>query len=166
MGNAGIQIRIWPQTSTAHLQTLSAHVNGVTTASTLASNGSSASANGRFLVVSLTITNNASAPEQFDSIGNQQTAIIGHRGASYSEDFNAENGPDQHSCVASNTNDIQPGESATCDVVFDLPVAAVDRARTHGLGLYVVNFGTDLSSNSMSPPHKVALITLSPFGSA
>jgi hypothetical protein len=116
-------------------------------------------------VISLDITNDANSPETFGSGGSQQSALLGEGNRTYSEDFDAENGPDEHSCV-SNNNPIQPGAHLQCDVVYDIPTPAVDRARTHGFGLIVVNFGDDLSPNSSSTPSEAGLIVLNPLGEA
>jgi hypothetical protein len=153
------------QADVLRLKTLRARVVDVSTASTLSGAVSSKTAQGRFVVISLNITNDADSPETFGSVGDQQTAILGQASRTYSEDFDAENGPDEHSCL-SNDNPIQPGANLQCDVIYDIPTPAVDRARARGLGLIVVNFGDDLSPNSISTPREVGLIVLDPLGSA
>jgi hypothetical protein len=37
-------------------------------------------------------------------------------------------------------------------VIDDMPVPVVNRARSHGLDLIIVNFGDDLSPNSQTVP--------------
>ena len=161
----GMLLTLEHQSGALHLKTLTARVANVSTAETLSGSVSSATAQGRFVVITLDITNNADSPETFAPAGNQQTALLGAGNKSYSEDFDAENGPDQNSCV-SNDNPIQPGADLHCDVVYDIPTAAVDRARTHGLGLIVVNFGDDLSPNAVSTPSSAGIIILNPLGNA
>jgi hypothetical protein len=126
---------------------------------TLAANTQSATATGRFLVITLGVTNDADSPEMFGPPGIQQTEIVGH-GRSYSEDFAAENGPDPRSCV-SMQGSIQPQGTATCDVVYDMPTPAIARARTHGLGLLVANFGDNLVPGSTTPTPALDVLIIS-----
>jgi hypothetical protein len=155
------------QSNAVHLKTLTARVIGVSTAETLSGSTGSATAIGRFVVVSLAIANQADSPESFDRIGAEQTRFVGN-GKSYSEDFNAENGGDPRSCVraAMTATSIQPGESATCDVVFDLPASAIERARTDRFSLIVANFGDNIGPSTLSLPATLGVIVLNPLGNA
>jgi hypothetical protein len=128
-GSNGLLLTLDHQSDVLHLKTLSARVASVSTTDTLSGSVSSKTAQGRFVVISIEITNNANSPETFGSVSSQQTALLGGGNRTYSEDFDAENGPDQHSCV-SNDNPIQPGAHLQCDVVYDVPTPAVDRAHT------------------------------------
>jgi len=161
----GITLRVEHQSDVLHLKTLTARVTSVSTTSTLSGGYSSKTAQGTFIVISLDFTNEANSPETF-APGGAQTAILGAQSRQYSEDFAAENGPDPHSCV-SNNDPIQPGADRTCDVVYDIPTPAVQRARAHGLGLIVGNFGDNLSPQSTSQtPSEAGIVILDPLGRA
>jgi hypothetical protein len=160
----GIPITIARQSDTLNLSTLSAHLSSVATATNLSNGYSSKTATGSFVIFKLAITNKTGSPQTFAPVGTQQTALVGHN-ATYSEDFDAENGPDSHSCI-SNDDPIQPGATKNCDVVYDIPTPAVNRGRTHGFGLLVSNFGDDLSPNATSTPSTAGMIIVDPIGAA
>lgn len=153
------------QGDTLRLKTLTAQVTDVHTTTSLANSISSVTAKGAFVIITLNITNKTSTPETIATPGNQQTVLVGHK-AQYSEDFDAENGPDQNSCINQNGTSLQPGASQSCDVVYDIPTPAVTRARTHRFGLLVGNFGADFSSNAYSPVTVAGLFDLNPIGSS
>lgn len=156
----GVVASVGSKTLPARLKTLAARVVGLTTADTLSDGTSSASAVGRFVVVSLAVTNRAHSPETFDPIGVQQAALVEHK-TYYSEDFKVENYNDSRSCVSQATTPIQPGESATCDVVFDLPATAIRAAAdAHQLAVVVANFGDNLSPSSSSVPKSLGVVGL------
>ncbi len=70
----------------------------------------------------------------------------------YDENLVAETG-DQRSCLSKTgtaaKGGLQPGASATCDLVFDIPAGADPAGR--GSGLYLANFGEDVSNPSRLP---------------
>jgi hypothetical protein len=125
------------------LRTLSAKVNGVSTASSYsaASGTITAVAHGRFVTVNLTVTNRLDSPQQFDG-GTTGQVALSVRGKTYTPSFDAENEADQSSFMsANNSAPIQPGESQSGDVVFDVPSTAVNIALAHG-AVIVTDFGT------------------------
>jgi hypothetical protein len=145
---AGNVIHYGPKALTLHLKTLSARVENVRSAGTVSNGGSiSATASGEYVIVALTITNETDAPEEFDGISAHQTELIANE-KSYTEAFKAENEADQQSFV-SQSESIQPGESKTGDVIFDLPPAVARKvlAGEKG-GLAVLNFGEESSSTA------------------
>jgi hypothetical protein len=78
-------------------------------------------------------------------------------GKSYTEDFHAENQADAQSFVTNNSA-IQPGESTTGDLVFDVPPAAAARATNDPRDVLIIgNFGDDLSQQQ---PSKLGLVAL------
>ncbi len=144
----GEKFTVVNKASTLHLRSLTAKFNGARTQNSLSAPASTATANGEFVIISLTIANKLDTPQTFDQIGTPQTALeLGNK--VYTEDFQAENGPDQQSFIANqlSQNGIQPGESKTGDVVFDVPSRAVSELDKTG-NIIVVNFGDAAQSPS------------------
>lgn len=143
------------KTSTLHLTSLDATYVGSRTPKTLrdSNRGARATANGRFAVFTITITNKLRTPERWQGSMAALFTTTTHIGAgtSYGENINAESGADQNSCLwktgSAADGGLQPGASMTCDVVFDLP-AHVDPAARGG-GLDIANFGEDVSNPSL-----------------
>lgn len=148
--DSGKQYQVANSDGIVHLKSMSVKLNGVKSADSLSGDGGyeTATAHGRFLIFDVTITNRDDSGQSFgDGLGGQSVLGVGDGShfKSYDEDFNAENGPDAGSCIdANNSEAIQPGESATCDVVFDVPPPVVAQIPTSG-NLDFVNFGVDLS---------------------
>lgn len=105
---------------TARLRTLTATDEGCRTATSESSGngGPSATAHGLFLVCSVTITNTSSGPQTFDPEADRSALALPN--SHYSESFDAENTADPNSFV-SQSDPIQPGESATGDLIYDMP---------------------------------------------
>jgi hypothetical protein len=128
------------------LKSLTLRINRISTSNSLSDgSGQSAIAHGRFVTVNVTVGNRADSAQTFDGVGTQQTQLFLSKDT-FNEDFEAENGPDQNSCLW-NAPDagIQPEETQTCDVVFDVPSHLIGQIDTTG-NLDVINFGDDLSS--------------------
>lgn len=141
---AGETVALAHGTKPLRLRTLTAQIIGLRTATSLADPGvASATANGVYIVITLKIVNRSQIPQSFDGVGGNAT-LLALNGSTYSESFDAENGPDQQSFL-SETPTIQPGESATGDVIFDVPTS---RARSVDVGVLIVgDFASDLSSS-------------------
>jgi Domain of unknown function (DUF4352) len=154
----GILFTVVHGMQTLHLKTLDVNVVGVRTASTVSSGtGISATATGEFLIISIHVANKTSTPETSDGGGFQNQDMLQLSGATYTEDFHAENQADQQSFVTNNSP-IQPGESVTGDLVFDVPTSAASGAtKNPRAGLVIANFGDDLSQM----PSSLGLIALS-----
>lgn len=126
------------------LEELNAKLNGWTTASNLASGGGggSARAAGIFVIFDLTITNKLNGPVAFDETQDQVILGIGER--NFTENFDAQNGPLEDSCLWKEPSEIQPGLSKTCKVVFDVPPKAAElmteRSDKGGGNLVLFNF--------------------------
>jgi Domain of unknown function (DUF4352) len=117
----------------------------VHTASSVSSgSGFTANAKGVYLIVSLTVTNTTSSVQTFDDVSANQTVLeVG--GSTYTEAFEAENTNDPQSFITNNSG-IQSGLSQTGDVIFDLPPSkAAQATKDSRSGLFVGNFGDDLS---------------------
>jgi Domain of unknown function (DUF4352) len=145
------------KTSTLHLKSLDANYAGFHTQNSLrdSTGVGTATANGKFAILTITIKNTLRAPQQWQPSMAAlfiPTTSTGS-GNSYSEDFNAESGADQNSCLwktgSAAHGGLQPGASVTCDVVFDIPASADPAAR--GSGLDIANFGEDVSNPSRQP---------------
>jgi hypothetical protein len=142
--HAGITYVIVDMNHTLKLHTLSAELNGVRMTSTL----DGTTAQGKFVVPSVTITNHLELPQTFDASGTQQAGLI-LSGTVYKEATTAEK-IDPASCL-SQASRIPAGQSKTCDVVFEVPSSSAADLGKHGSAdLYIVDFGSDLSG-SVSP---------------
>lgn len=113
-----------------------------------------ATAHGEFLIITLAVTNNLTTPQEFDSqpgvkpqvaltVGEGETARI------YSQSFSASNQADRRSFM-SQVESIQPGETQTGDVVFDMPSPIASELATHSKTaqpsrLWTGDFGTEVS---------------------
>lgn len=130
----------------AHLKSLDVKVNGVSTAQSYSSgNGvASATARGTFVTVNLTVANRLDSPQQFDESDTGQVELqVGK--STYTPNFDAVNQADQQSFLSGNNNTIQPGESQSGDVVFDVPSGQFQTALNHG-AVVVVDFGASPNS--------------------
>lgn len=142
----GLTYVIVDENHTLRLHSLTSSLRAVHSAKSLSGSGGSATAQGQFVIVSLTITNRLSAAQALDQRHTQQFGLI-LDGALFKEDVGAETGADAHSCVASNAA-IQPGKSETCDALFDVPASSTADLGKHGSGdVYVVDFGSDLAAS-------------------
>lgn len=155
--HAGITWVIVDENHTLKLQTLWARLTGVRTAKNLTSTTASATANGDFVIASVTITNKLQLPQTFISANTQQAGLI-LDGTLFKEAVAAESQADASSCLKL-AGSIAPGQSETCDVIFDVPAHAAADLGKHGSGdLYIVNFGADLAGGVL--PQKIGQIRL------
>lgn len=122
------------------LSTLAARIEGIRTTSSFSSGVGTTTAHGVFLVISLHVANMASTPQVFDGVGEKQVALSVSKHY-YSESFEAENESDRQSFIT-NEEPIQPGESKTGDLVFDVPSSVVNEVQAlPESGLFIGNFG-------------------------
>jgi hypothetical protein len=143
--HAGFTYVIVDENHSLKLRTLSAKLTGVHSTAVLEGQ----TAQGRFVVASLDITNRLELAQQFDAQGTQQAALI-LEGTRYTEDASAEKSADRASCLSRSVR-IPAGKSETCDVLFAVPTSAAAQIGKHGSGdLYIVDFGSDLAA-SVSP---------------
>lgn len=155
--HGGITYVIVDEDHTLELPTLWGSLSGIHMAKSLTNDAAVATTQGQFVIASLGITNKLSAPKTFDQAHTQQAGLI-LGGAVYKEDPQAENA-DSNSCLRQSGGPIQPGDTKTCDVIFEIPASASADLGKHGSGdLYLVNFGSDLSSSTL--PHTVGQIRL------
>ena len=127
--------------STLHLKSLDASYGGF-------------HRDGKFGIATITIKNKLGRPQRWQ---HTQAALFIPGGSAagthpfYVENIDAETG-DQNSCLwktgTAANGGLQPGESVTCDVVIEIPANA-DPAGS-GSGLYIANFGDDVS-NALQP---------------
>lgn len=145
--HAGITWTIVNEDHALTLKTLTAKLVDVRTTKSLSSTTAASTANGDYVVATVTITNKLSAPQTFDPAGTQQAGLI-LDGAVFKEATDAENEADANSCLKIHSTPIGTGASVTCDVIFDVPKSAAADLGKHGSGdLYIVNFGSDLASS-------------------
>jgi hypothetical protein len=104
---------------------------------------SHATAQGEFVVVTLRISNNTNKPQSFDDLA-QTELQVGNDQFSVST-----NGDESDKGSEGWNGDIEPGESATGDIVFDVSARSAADVPRHA-GLLIVNFGDDVSFGSVS----------------
>jgi hypothetical protein len=133
---------------TARLKSLAVKINGTSTAQSYSAGGgaTSATARGTFVTVNVTVTNRLDSPQQFDESDTGQVQLQ-VRQATYTPSFEAENQADQKSFLSANLEPLQPGESQSGDVVFDVPTSRVATALNHG-AIVVVDFGSTVSTTT------------------
>jgi len=154
--HGGITYVIVDENHPLKLRTLTATLSGLQTATSL-TGAQAASAQGRFVLVSVTITNRLELTQTFDKSGTQQAGLI-LDGTVYKEDTAVESRADSKSCLSGKAS-LAPGESRTCQVVFDVPAASAGDLGKHGRAdLYLVDFGSDLSGSLV--PQTVGQIRL------
>lgn len=143
--HGGVTLILANRGSPVHLKTLTVMVVNVDTPQTISSgSGFTANANGTFVQVTIAVTNTTHAPQTFDegSSTSQGSLEIGNN--TYSVSFDAENTNDPNSFVTNN-NAIQPGETRTGTIDFDVPSSAAAQASQHG-ALLITDFGDSVDS--------------------
>ncbi len=154
--HAGVTYVIVDKNHTLHLHTLSVRLSGLQTASAIVG-PQPASAQGRFVVASITIRNGLNLPQTFDNSGTQQAGLI-LDGTVYYEDAGVEHRSDPRSCLRAKVA-LAPGKQETCQVVFDVPTASAADLAKHGRAdLYLVDFGSDLGGSTL--PQTIGQIRL------
>jgi hypothetical protein len=145
--HGGITWTIVNQGHTLVLKTLTAKLVDVRSTKSLSSATAASTANGDYVVATVTITNKLQTAQTFDPAGTQQAGLI-LDGAVFKEATDAENEADANSCLKIHSTPIGASASVTCDVIFDVPRSAAADLGKHGSGdLYIVNFGSDLASS-------------------
>jgi hypothetical protein len=143
--HAGVTYVIVDRNHTVRLRTLSASLDSVTAVSALSGTEPS-TAQTKFVIASITVTNRLSLPQTVDKSGTQQAGLI-LDGQIYKESVGAERASDPRSCV-SQKGTFSTGSSVTCEVVFEVPAGSAADLTKHGRAdLQVVDFGADLAGN-------------------
>jgi Domain of unknown function (DUF4352) len=154
--HAGLTYVIVNRNHTLKLNTLSANVESVNAVSAL-SGAQPTGGQGKFVIASVSITNQLAAPQTVDKSGTQQLGLI-LDGTVYKEATAAEKSSDPSSCAVQQGK-FTKGSSVSCQVVFQVPAAAAADLGKHGRAdLYVVDFGSDLASGP--PPQTVGEVRL------
>jgi hypothetical protein len=143
--HAGITYVIVDGDHSLKLRTLTAKLSGVRTATSL-TGSEPATSQGRFVIVSITITNRTQLAQTFDKSGTQQAGLI-LDGTVYKEDAGVETHSDPKSCLSAAVS-LASGQTQSCQVDFDVPTASAGDLGKHGRAdLYLVDFGSDLSGS-------------------
>jgi hypothetical protein len=132
-----------------HIPGMTVQFKGARTTSSLSDSSgvASAHANGIFLIITLKATNTGNTPQTAEQAGSSLFALSPLTSqAVYTESFQAENQADPQSFISNDTTPIQPGESQTGDVVFDVPPSNMTLMRHDGALLEWAGFGTDVMS--------------------
>ena len=132
---------------TAHIKGLTVSLQGMTTQDSLSGSTGGigqTTANGKFAIATITVTNKLDSAQTWSS--DQSASAIATsktRVSTYQESFNAENGGDQNSCLwkigGGLDGGLPSGESATCDLVYDIPTHLSPEA--HGSNVAVAGWG-------------------------
>lgn len=130
---------------TLKLSSLDAKLLGVSIQHQLSSDMGVKTADGRYVVISVALTNRAHSPQNVTS---DQTALQSANGDNYSEAFDVENGIDQNSMLWKNglSSAIQPGQTAVGDYVYEVP----NGVKVSGGAWGIVNFGDSISDDGLS----------------
>jgi hypothetical protein len=134
--------------TTLPLATMAVTVTGVRMTRTLVEKVggttiSHATAQGMFVVVTVRVANRTHKPQLFND-DSQVELLIGSDTYSISA-----SGDEADSATSAFDSDIEPGETATGDVVFDVAKSVLKSYPAHA-GLVVVNFGDFVSFGSVS----------------
>src|SRR5436305_4954332 len=95
--HAGITYVIVDENHTLKLHSLTARLNGIHATSSLSA-GKQATAQGKFVVLPITLTNRLGLAQSFDRSGTQQAGLV-LEGTVYKEDTGVEQGSDPSSCL-------------------------------------------------------------------
>lgn len=135
---SGNVFKVANRSSKLGLQELDVSIETVETADVLNDVGLE-KANGIYLIFGLSVTNKLDVPVPFaGSFAGDQVLYTTREGNSYTPDFDASNGGDTDSFVWQ-AEDIQPGNSQSGTVIFDVPKKAAKAVDSDG-NLAVVNF--------------------------
>ncbi len=103
---------------------------------------------GRYVVVTLRVTNISDLPARFDGGGIRQTALQGH-GIRFTEALGTESRVPS-TCLELDGTPIRPGHSEVCQVIFNVPFAVFSRMRSRGAGLLLTDFGTNVTAKDLA----------------
>lgn len=145
--SSGLRLFVVNRGHTAHIKGLTVSLQGITTQDSLSGGASGigqTTANGKFAIATIMVTNKLDSAQTWSSDQSSLQIATSKTGTStYQESFNAENGGDQSSClwkIGGGLNGGLPsGESATCDLVYDIPTHLSPEA--HGSNIAVAGFG-------------------------
>lgn len=129
---------------TLELETLTASVNSVSTASEVGDRFITERPSGEYLVVNLAVTNRTNSPKDFSPY--QEQAVLEVRNKLYKEDFNAENTPSTGSFLWKGEA-IGPDISQSGTVIFDVPPEVADEVMSDNTdaGINILEFGSNKS---------------------
>lgn len=150
--NNGARIQGVNRGSTLRLKQLYVSYGGYTTQDTIPASTGTAAAQGTFVIMTLTVRNKLNSPAVFDQHQDQIILALGSR--NYSENFDAENNPG--TSFVRNSDPIQPGNSKTGTVVFDIPKSIVKHIDTDG-DLIILQF-SDAGQRVRDAKQRVGII--------
>lgn len=147
----GQKVKVVNKTTTLVLPQMSVHYNGYTTASSISSDVGTEAANGTYVIVSLTITNRLDSPVAVEPDGIALGLVRHGHFKTYTHSFDAENEPG--SSFVWNSDPIQPDQSQTGTVIFDIPTNYVSLVARNG-NLIVYQFSDASNASFDEQPHK------------
>ena len=122
----GIRVKVVDKGTKLTLKQLDASFGGYRTAETLSASTGTEKASGVYAILTLTVTNKLDSPVSFDS----EQVVLSLGDKSYTPDFDAGNMPGDS--FVWNDEEIQPGNSQTGTVIFDVPNKQVGKFATSG----------------------------------
>lgn len=143
-GESGQKVRVVNRDSLLRMRELNVRLVNVEVTDTLSGAIDTQAARGKFVILTLAVTNKLDSPVSFDD-SQDQVALISD-GKTYSEDFDAENGGIESSFVWQ-SEEIQPEETLTGTIVFDIPekAAAEFQSADAAGNLAITNFSDGIN---------------------
>lgn len=148
----GLQFNVVNRAEEARLKSIAAKVDGVDSSATTGGEFGSSTAKGVYVLIALTVRNEASRPHAFSTSLPTQI-VLGIDGKTYEPDSSA-------SFETFPYEKINPGNSVSGSIAFDVPPAAVRKIGERGSQVAVTNFGSDVTGALGSNPGEVAVIRL------
>jgi hypothetical protein len=145
----GEQLYIVDKSGTLTLEGLTAHLAGIGFRKSFSNSSDSIAAHGKFVVFTLIVTNRTDSRQEFSGVGAQDQVIltlatsrdINSPVRNLEQAFDAENQIDEEACLTDHKGRMQPEQTVTCQIVFDVPTRLVRHLKTGGSNLLVADFG-------------------------
>jgi peptidoglycan hydrolase-like protein with peptidoglycan-binding domain len=145
----GEQLFVVNKDGTVELKGLTAHLAAIEVRKSFSNAADTITANGRFLAFTLTVTNRTRSTQEFSGAGGQDQAILTlavnpdiHSAVhNFEQSYDAENQIDPEACLTDHKGRLRPGETVTCQIVFDVPTQLVRNLKTGGSNLLIADFG-------------------------
>jgi hypothetical protein len=154
----GERLDIVNRDGTVNLQGLTAHLAGIGLQKSFSNATESIRAHGRFVVFTLTVTNHTDSLQEFSGAGGEAQVMltlalsrdINTPVKNFEQSFDAENQIDRRACASDHQGRMQPEETVTCQVAFDVPARLVRHLNTDGSNLLVADFGEDATAPTLT----------------
>jgi hypothetical protein len=154
----GVTVTVADKAHWLHAGEYDVRVVGIRTATTLRS-ARTLRAHGKFVVIRLSVKNTSNAPRAFDSSSGLVSLLVDKK--HFTESREAETDPSLNS-FRLRGQALQPGDTATGTVAFELPLKHAKHLYAAGSDLAFLNFSDEASGYPVSPraPKKLGFIRL------